>query len=181
MTTLDRREWLLVRLQDVLKTVAPGVTYTFPDGLPHRPIQTNLGGRVYSKQRTEARVDVSEMPFVEILTSSAAGDAVTALDSDAYAADMRVEIFGYVRSENQGDSLDADVRGKLNALRADLIVAVEAFPWWTSGGTLPSARNRLGPIETILVSQWTEPAADYPDGYLVLEFVIRYLFNRKDP
>lgn len=179
--TLDRREWLLVRLQDVLKTLAPGVTYTFPDGLPHRPIETNLHGRVYSRQRTEARVDVSEMPFVELLTAASAGDTVTALDSDFYAADLRVEIYGYVRSENQGDSLDSDVRAKLNALRADLLVAVEAFPYWTSGGTVEPATRRLGPIETVLTSQWTEPAADYPDGYLILEFVIRYVFNRKQP
>lgn len=177
--TLDRREYLLGRLQACVATLAPGVVYTFPDGLPHRSIQTDLGGRCYSKSRTQARVDADEMPFVEILTSSQGADDVTALDSDLYAATLRVTIMGYVKADDQADSLDAVVRQKLDILRADLITAVEAFPYWTAGGTVDAARVVLGPIEPVLTSQWTEPAADYPDGYLVLEFAIRYLFNRK--
>ena len=178
---LDKREWLLLRLQDALRTVAPGVVYAFPDGLPHRAIVSDLSGRVYSKVRSQARTDADEMPYGESLTSGHGPDAVQPLDSDLYAADLKVEVYGYVKADDQADSLDAVVRQKLNDLRADLIVAVEAFPYWTDATHPEPATSVLGPIEPVLVSQFTEPAGDWPDGFLVLEFQIRYLFNRKNP
>jgi hypothetical protein len=183
MTTFDAREYLLTRLQTVLKTISPGVVFTFPDGTLSRPCVSDLGGRVYSKIRTQSRTAEEEMPFVELVTSSKMPDTVTPLDSDMYAADLKVELWGYVKADDQGDGFDTVVREKLNLLRGDLIIAVEAFPYWTSnpGFVFDSPRSVLGPIEPVLTSQWTEPAMDTPDGFLTLEFSIRYLFNRKNP
>lgn len=178
----DIRETILERLQACVKTLAPGITYTFPHGHTHRPVVTNLGGRVYSKIRSQGRVDATEMPYVEIVTSAATADTVREIaDEDVYAAETRVELWGYVKAEDQGDGLDSDVRPLLNSLRADLIIAVEAFPFWTSADYPEAITRRVGPMATVLQSQWTEPATDAPDGYLVLDYAIRYVFNRRDP
>ena len=178
----DKREAILTRLQACVATVAPGVVYTFPHGVTHRPIETNLGGRVYNKVRSQARVDSSEMPFVEIITSAATSDSVREIaDEDVYLAELRVELWGYVKADDQGDGLDSTVRPLLNSLRADLIVAVEAFPYWTSTDYPEAVTRRVGPIATVLQSVFTEPATDAPDGYLQIEYAIRYTFSRRDP
>lgn len=178
----DKREALLVRLQACVKTLAPGVVYTFPHGATHRPIESNLGGRVYNKIRTESRVDATEMPFVEIITSAATADSIRDVaDEDIYLAETHVDVWGYVKADDQGDSLDSVVRPLLNELRADLIVAVEAFPYWTSTDYPDPITRLVGPVGVVLVSQWTEPATDAPDGYLMLTFAIRYTFSKLNP
>ena len=178
----DVREIILERLQACVKTLAPGVVFTFPHGQTHRPIVTDLDGRVYSKVRAQGRVDATEMPYVEIITSAATADSVREIaDEDIYLAETRVELWGYVKAEDQGDGLDSVVRPLLNELRADLIVAMEAFPYWTSADYPEALARRIGPVTTVLQSQWTEPATDAPDGFLVLDYAIRYTFDRRDP
>lgn len=178
----DIREELLERLQACVKTLAPGVVYTFPGGATHRTIESDLGGRCYSKVRAQGRVDATEMPFVEIVTSSGNADPIREVaDEEIYLGELRAEIWGYVKADDQGDGLDSVVRPLLNALRADLIVAVEAFPYWTSADYPEAITRRVGPVATVLQSQWTEPATDAPDGYLVLDYSIRYVFNRRNP
>ena len=178
----DVREEILTRLQACLATVAPGVVYTFPGGATHRPIETDLGGRVYAKARPEAGFDSSELPCVEILTSSTSNDPIReATDDDTYLADMKVEVWGYAKVDDAGDDKDAPVRRALNALRADLITAVEAFPYWTSTDYPEAITRRVGRLATILESQFTEPAISAPDGYLTLSYTIRYQFSRLNP
>jgi hypothetical protein len=178
----DSREEILVRLQACIATLAPGVVYTFPGGRTHRPIETDLGGRCYSKVRPEASFDSSELPAVELLTNNSEDDTIREVaDDDTYLADMKVQIFGYLKSDDAGDEKDAVVRAKLNAFRADLIVAVEAFPYWTSAEYPEPIRRRVGEIETVLQKQMTEAAINAPDGFLTLDYAIRYRFSRLNP
>lgn len=178
----DVREEILARLQPCLATIAPGVTFTFAGGRTHRPIETDLGGRVYSNVRGEARFDSSELPAVEIVTNSDADDAIREVaDDDTYLADLKVRVFGYVKSEAAGDEGNASVRPALNALRADLVIAMEAFPFWTSADYPEPIRRRVGEVEMVLTSQWTEAAINAPDGFLYLDYSIRYRFSRLNP
>ena len=178
----DVREEILVRLKACLATIAPGVVYTFPGARTHRPIETDLGGRVYAKVRPEVGFDATDLPAVEILTNSEADDAIREVsDDDTYLADLKVRVFGYVKGEDAGDDNDAPVRRALNALRADLIIAMEAFPYWTSATYPEAIRRRVGEVEMILLSQWTEAAINAPDGFLYLDYAIRYRFSRLNP
>lgn len=177
----DFREEMLVRLRACIATLAPGVVYTFPDGRTHRPIETDLKGHAYDKARAEQTFDWSELPLVEILTSSSNEDAVEVNDDDLYSSEMNVDIWGFLKSDDAGDGKNAPVRAALNAFRADLIVAVEAFPFWTSTDYPEPITRRVGMIQTTLKSQFTEPATHSPDAYLKLSYGIRYSFTRLDP
>ncbi len=178
----DKREALLARLQACVKTLAPGVVFTFPHGATHRPIESDLGGRCYNKVRAEARVDSSEMPFVEIITSASSEDTVREVgDENIYLAETPVEIWGYVKADDQGDGFDSVVRPIANALRADLIVAVEAFPFWTSTEYPDPITRLVGPVGTILTGQYTEPAIDAPDSFVKVNYSIRYTFSKLNP
>lgn len=178
----DVREEIITRLAACLATLAPGVTYTFPGTRVHRPIETNLGGRVYVNLRGEARFDSSELPSVELVTNSDADDAIREVaDDDVYLSDLKVRVFGYVKGDDAGDEKTAPVRTALNALRADLIIVMEAFPFWTSADYPESIRRRVGEVEMILQGQWTEAAVGAPDGFLYLDYAIRYRFSRLNP
>lgn len=178
----DVREEIITRLAACLSTLAPGVTYTFPSTRVHRPIETDLRGRVYVNLRGEARFDSSELPSVELVTNSDADDAIREVaDDDVYLSDLKVRVFGYVKGDDAGDEKTAPVRTALNALRADLIIVMEAFPFWTSAGYPESIRRRVGEVEMILQGQWTEAAVGAPDGFLYLDYAIRYRFSRLHP
>jgi hypothetical protein len=179
---MDVREVILDRLVACIATVKPGVVFRFPDGRTHRPIESDLGGRVFSKVRSQARTDSTEMPFVEVITSAGTPDSIREVgDENFYTAEMRVEVWGYVKATDQGDAFMSNVRPKLNALRADLVVAIEAFPWWTGPGYPEALVRRVGPVGTVMQAQFTEPATDQPDGFLVIDYAIRYVFDRLDP
>ncbi len=178
----DVREEILTRLPACIATLKPGVVYTFPGARTHRPIETDIGGRVFVNLRGEARFDSSELPAVEIVTNAETEDAIREVsDDDVYLADLKVRIFGYVKGDDAGDQKTAPVRAALNALRADLIIAVEAFPYWTSTDYPESIRRRVGEVEMILIGQWTEAAVGAPDGFLYLDYAIRYRFSRLQP
>jgi hypothetical protein len=177
----DKREAILTRLQACVKTLAPGVVYTFPHGATHRPIESNLDGRCYNKIRTQGRVDATEMPFVEIITADAEDTVREIGDEDIYLAEMPVELWGYVKADDQGDGFDTVVRPVANALRADLIVACEAFPFWTSTEYPDPITRLVGPLGTVLVSQFTEPAIDAPDSFVKVRYAIRYTFSKLNP
>ena len=182
-TPLDTRERILLQLQACLKTLRPGVVFPLPFGKTHRAIQTDLGGRVFNRVRPLASFSEGDMPCVELVTSSGTEDAVReAADDDFYLTDLNVELWGYVYAGDSGDGPDAPVRRALNALRADLIVAVEAFPFWYDGDEWPEpAARSCGVITPVLVSTFTEPATATPDGYLKLDYRLAYTFNRFDP
>lgn len=178
----DVREEILVRLAACLATIAPGVVYTFPGTRTHRPIETDLGGRVFVNLRGEARFDSSELPAVELVTNQGTEDAIREVaDDDVYLADLKVRVFGYVKGNDAGDQKTASVRTALNALRADIVIAMEAFPYWTSSDYPEAIRRRVGDVEMILQSQWTEAAVGAPDGFLYLDYAIRYRFSRLNP
>lgn len=181
----DLRELILQRLQDTVTTVAPGVTFWFPDGAAHAPLVNNLGGRVYNKMRAESRVTTDEMPFVEIITAPDAADTVEpGSDDDHYYATTRVKVWGYAYGPDAADGLNSPLRALLNSLRADLIIAVSAFPFWSGPNPAQSDALYVGAApgtNVVLLSQWTFIAPDTPTGVTVLEFAIRYPFNKRFP
>jgi hypothetical protein len=187
----DLREQLLTRLQSCIGAIAPGVVYTFPFGYGATPrvIQSDLGGgtdvtqaRVYSKMRPVVRPDMTELPMVEILTAMNMPDVVTPYDDNLYERTMNVQIWGYVASKDAGDSLNSETRPDLNALLADLQLAVEAFPYWTDTGanSIPLTTTH-GAVVITPRSQYTEPAVEQPVGILVLDYSITFKFHRLNP
>lgn len=182
MSGTDLREKLLVRLQACLATLAPGVTYTFPMGFTHRAIETNLYGRVYSQMRSIQKLDMAELPAVEIITAMGQPDLVTPHDDNFYRREMSVQLWGYVAATDAGDGLNAAARPDMNALLADLQVAVEAFPYWTNGTDITDPLTAThGPITITPKAQYTEPAAEQAVGILVLDYSIAYCFPRLNP
>jgi hypothetical protein len=182
--TGDAREFLLQRFQDVLKTVAPGVVFTFPDGMTHSPLQNDLGGRVYSLMRANAKVDATECPFVEIVTNPKSVDKITVGDDDLYHATISVQLWAYARATDGGDGLDSTVRPALNSLCADLLIAMEAAPYWTGSVSAPfeSLIAGFGPrLSVTFTTRWTETATESAKGMAVLEFEVRYPFNKRFP
>ena len=87
------------------------------------------------------------------------------------------EIAGYAKSDDAGDDLDGPVRAALNALRADVIQAMSGLDTF---GTAP-LRRRFGRVTPLLTSEWTEPSTETPDGYLVLEYSVRFMFDERNP
>lgn len=178
---IDRRELMLRYLEACVATIAPGVTFPFPFSTKHRPIETDLGARVFSRAIPEARMSQLKFPAAEIIVDSAAEDVVTVSDDGLYHAEVNVAIIGYVSTGDAGTGGNPSVREQLNKFRADLIVAVESFPYWTSVDFPETARRRCGEITTTLKSQSTEAPADWPTGFLMLNYVITYTFTRYDP
>lgn len=178
----DTRETILVQLQACLKALRPGVVFSFPFGKTHRPIVTDLRGHVFARVIPQARFDAEDLPCVELITSEGTEDAVREVaDDDFYMADLNVTLWGYARSGDAGTDHDAPVRRVLNALRADLIVAVEAFPYWTSAEYPEPIIRQVGLVTPVLLSSWTEPASDSADGFLTIDYALRYTFNKLDP
>lgn len=192
----DTREWLIARLQRVVSTLKPGVTFTLPGSTaPHRAIETDLSTtaeaaalgakpRVWGKLRGIQRLSPEEFPFVEVVTAPGRTDIVEAHDQDFYRATMAIALYGYHYDPQQGEMGYAQpLRERLNSMRADLILAVEAFPFWTGPdiGENVAAIQRVGLCETVLESQETETPSDAPDGYVRLVYRITYLFNVREP
>lgn len=180
MTALDDREFLLGRLATVIALIAPGVTFRTIDGGTTEPCTVDLGGRVWQRMRSEQRTDVTEMPCVELVTSAENGDSLEVISDTLYAATTQVQLWGYQKADDQGDGFDSAVRPLLNALRADIVKAVDAFPFYDPGDGFGTAGQRCPPCTVSLRSQWTEPASDAPDGYLVMVYDIRWLMNTKN-
>ena len=180
---MDKREFVLQRIQDTLKAIAPGVTFTFPDGGTHDPITSDVGGRVYNKLRNDDEVDATQCPSIEVVTSAKETDTIEVDDQDLYHATVHVQIWGRHKSGDQGAGRDSDIRARLNALRADIIIAVHAFPFWTGteDGQADPARALIGPLEVTLTSQETDTTTDAPGGYTILDFSVRYPFSKRSP
>lgn len=180
---MDAREFILQRVQDSLKAIAPGATFTFPDSAPHAAITSNVGGRVYNKLRSDADVDSTQCPAIEVITNPKNVDQIEVGDQDLYTATLHIQVWGRDKSGDQGQTRDSDIRARLNALRSDIVVAVHAFPFWTGpdADQAEPARAVIGPLEVTLVSQETDATTDAPDGYTVLDFAIRYPFNKRFP
>lgn len=177
----DRRELLLLYLEALLKSIAPGVVFPLP-GPPHREIVSDLGARVYTQMIPEARFGAETFPVVEMLTSASTEDAIReAASDDMYLADLNVDLIGYVRAGDAGMGGHASARAAANALRADLIVAVESLPYWTSAEFPEPARRRCGEITTMLKSQFTEVPTDVPTGFCTVSYAITYAFSRTNP
>ena len=179
---MDAREFLLTRLQDVIKAVKPGVDFALPAGGAHRAITTDLGGRVYNKLRAEGRTDASETPCVEILTSSRKADTINWFDAEIYTVDMEVEIWIYLKADDQGDGKDSELRSKLDAARADILIALEAFPAWTGPGPGQTDAASLGRvINAYPTEQYTDVPDGSPDGFALITYTIHYAANRRFP
>jgi hypothetical protein len=189
MSGTDLREKLLARLQACIRTLAPGVVYSFPMGLTHRPIVSDLGGgtdpslaRVFSRMRSVQKFDMTDLPAVEIITAMNQPDVVTFHDDNLFRREIAVQIWAYVAAQDGGDGLDAVVRPDMNELVADLQVAVEAFPYWTNGADVTDPLWAThGPITITTKAQYTEPAAEQAIGILVLDYSIAYCFPRLNP
>lgn len=178
---IDTRELLLVRLQVCMRTLAPGVIFTLPNGETHRAIATDLGGRVYSKMTAEEQLDRYDFPCVELITAADRPDSVTVHDDGFYERDVAAQIWGYARATDGGQSRDAAGRAALNALLADIQVAVEAFQFWTSADYPEPLTATLGPVIVTPGQQYIEPSTDDPIGFVALDYSFRYSFKRLFP
>lgn len=181
---VDARELILQRIQDVLKTVSPSTTFTFPDGNPHAPITNDLGGRVYSKLRGEVAVDLVERPYVEIITSAKTPDKITSHNDDWYTCAMTVQVWAYASGDDSGDGLDSIIRPLLNSLCADLWIAIEAVPYW-AGAVVPpfdTLQMVFGPrLSFDMKTRWTRPAIQSAGGFAYLEFEVAFPFLKRFP
>jgi len=175
----DARELILTRLQQTLAALRPGLALPNVGHWPHRTVTTNLGGRCYTRIRPGVRLDETECPFVEIQHDYNGAEQLTTLDEDMSMGEMRLALWGFEKADDQGDTLDSRLRPKLNALRADLIMAACAFPYWPSPEDPESLHQTLGRgVSVRLTSQWTEPDQDSPQGFTVIELTVRYPQNR---
>lgn len=172
------RELILDRLVSAISAVVPGAVFSFPGGAEHAPISTDLGGRVYLRQQPAARLNSEQFPAVEVVADMTAPETFTASDRDLYFGKMAVSILGYDCADDAGDGLDSLLRPKLNAMRADLIIACHAAPFWPSPSSPESLRSRLGSAFVLrLMEQWAEPGFETSAGACLLELVATYPIN----
>jgi hypothetical protein len=176
-----KRELVIQRVHDVLKTIAPGVTYPIPGG--HAPITTDLKKRVYSKLRAQGKLNGSEKPLLEFQTSPRDADKIEALDDNVSKRTLTVHTWVYVSTGDAGTSHNDMARAQLNAVQHDVSIAMKALPYWT--GPQPnqsdSLRMNLGPVIVQQTAEWTEPAEDIPWGASVGDFSITYYFDERFP
>lgn len=182
---MDLREQMLNRLQATIATIAPGVVFTYPftyGEIVTRPCQSDLKGRVYSRQRAAVRADLTELPMVEIVTLLNQPDLVLPHDDQLFQRFVDVQLWGYVAGDDAGDGLDSSTRAGMDALLADLQVAVEAFPYWTDSGanSIPLTATH-GAVTITPKAQYTEPAIEQPVGILVLDYSVSFMFHRLNP
>lgn len=178
---MDSRELLLQRLQLSIKALVPGAVYTFPYGAAHRAIESDLGGRAYSRVNSELAAAPEQFPQVEIITAAGRADIIQPQDDNLYTREMGVEILGYVYGGDAGMDRDASCRPAMNALLADLQIAVEGFPYFTDATHTDPLYATQGPITIIPGQQYTEPAMQQPIGFVHLDYVFRYSFTRLNP
>lgn len=178
------RELILQRIQDVLKTIAPATTFTFPNGWAHAPITNDLGTRVYSKFRGEVAIDQEQRPYVELITDAKTPDKIESKSNDWYTCTMTVQVWCYAAGDDSGDGLDSIVRPQLNSLCSDLWIGIEAVPYWTGPVAAPvdSLKTIFGPRLSVDVkARWTRPAVQGPGGFAFLTFEVSYPFDRLNP
>ena len=180
---MDARERILKRFQDCLKTIGVGIVFVLPHAA-RGTTQTNLAGRVFSRMVPDAELEGAQTPRVEFITSAGDADEISYGDDNLYFATTRVRLWGYCDSADAGVSPDATVRPILNQLRADLIIAMHAAPFWT--GPEPDQTDSLVKIlgarlSVNLLRQWTSVETQSPRGEVLLEFEIGYPFSVSDP
>lgn len=178
---IDTREFVLARVEEVLQLIAPGVVFPLP-GPPHREIMTDLHGRVFNRPRPDSKLDSSETPFVECITSSKRADTIEVCDDTFYTVTTPMEVWGYIKADDTGQEFNSPTRTALNALRADLIVAMESVPYWIGAAPniVPSARQRAG-LAVVLTGQETQLFVGSKTAWVVLDYDLRYRFNTHNP
>lgn len=180
---VDRRERILRRLEAVIKAIrGPGSTFPTWDGTASpREIVSDLGGRVYNRVRQD-ELTRDQLPAVDVLVDSSSPDSIETLGQELARATIPVQVWGYALSREENAQLSTGVRGPLNDLRADLIVALESLPWWTGPGVdEQDPLSRHGAVSVEISRQWTEPDMGQPSGYLVIECNVSYLFTTGNP
>lgn len=178
---LDKREYLLQRLQLVLKQIDPSYTFAqLPPALSsHRQLVTVLKGNVFTKATPELGTDESAMPLVLVVASPNTPDVMGFHDDNAYTRELRVELWGFC-SGDDGGNRDSIVRAQLSALLADIAIAVEAFPYWTDGVVDP-ALQQLGAVVITPTRQEVALPVQTALGSCVAEYSIRYTFPKLWP
>lgn len=180
---LDRRERILQRLEAVCKSLRGSAT-VIPtwDGSPSpREIVTDLGGRVFNRMREGDR-GRDELPAVEILNDGGNTDTLEVLGQELYRATMPVQVYGYAASREENAKTSSGVRGPLDSLRADLVTAIEALPWWTGVDVdQQDPLSRHGATSVRILRQWTEPDLSQATGYLVIDLEVSYIFTTGNP
>src|SRR5271169_688474 len=178
------RELILQRTQDVLKTLAPATTFTFPNGAAHAPIVNDFGGRIYSKFRGEVDIDQVERPYVELITNAKTLDKIESKSNDWYLCTMAVQLWCYASGDDSGDGMDSIVRPLLNSLCSDLIVGMEAVRFWGPSPVAPfdTLQFIFGPrLSFDLKSRWTRPAIQGPGGFAFVDYDISFPFDHLYP
>jgi hypothetical protein len=97
---------------------------------------------------------------------------------------MSVQLWCYASGDDSGDGLDSIVRPQLNSLCSDLMIGVEAVPYW-AGAVVPpfdSLINIFGPrLSFTITDRWTRPAVQGPGGFAFVSFDVSFPFNRLNP
>jgi hypothetical protein len=177
---LDVRERILVRLQEALKAVTPEAMVTFTYGFTSDPFLTNLGGRVYTRRRGDAKVDESECPYVELVTGASKADGLRWLDGTLYAATLPVTVVGYEKETDAPDDVNSDLHWRLIQLGADLRMALEAAPDFVPSSGGYSLRQMFGAqVRVVTESQDVNYSPDVPYGNVVIEISVQYTTNAR--
>lgn len=176
---MSRRELVLQRAHDVLKTIAPGVSYPIPGG--HGPIVTNIHGRAFSKVRPQAKVKAADKPMVEFQASPRDTDRLEGADDFLSFRTLQLHVWACVGTDDGGTGHNDVSRTALNALCDDVLIAMRALPYYYSAALPTSLRAELGPVIVQHLSEWTEPAQETPWGTAVTEFSIRFPFDERFP
>lgn len=128
------REWLLRRARAVCRAIAPGVTFIPPglEGAAARPCETDLGGRVFELYLPpELAGDELQLPYVCVVEDPESELPPEYLDGTLVRGTLSLHIVAYGPVARVGDgSLQATARPDLNDLRADLVSALHAIPFW---------------------------------------------------
>lgn len=185
---MTKREFLLERIVAVLKTIAPGVVYTFPFAQfgTYNAIQTDLKGRVYDKMRPFDKIDRASTPCVEVITSPAEQDTLRYLDNEMIERTVSVKLWGYVYGGTGGEIMPntTAARAAANQMDADISVAMEALKWWTdtsSPATSDPLTALLGSIDVAHDTSWTDTETGQAWAMLVMGYRFTYTYNRRKP
>lgn len=185
---VSKRTFLLQRIRAVLKTVAPGVVYSFPfpQFSAQTAVTTDLKERVYDKQRPLDKIDRMSTPSVEVLTSDSGQDQFVYLDNEMIERTLEVKLYGYIYGGAGGEATPNATLAEaaLDSMDADLSLAMEAAKYWSDSSspeTSDPLTARLGAVVFTHENSWTDTNTGQAWAMLVQVWRITYTYNRREP
>ena len=191
---LTLREWLLSRFVRVMRAIEPGVDFSpfirYGSG-PTRPIVSSLGATVDNRRVFDTYRDpettltaLSNAPYLCAYDDPSRRDMVKVMDGELNEVTLSLTVVGYdgLSTDNQGlgEGLSASsaLRARLDALRADVKVAAEAFVDWKgpAEGEDVSAYERSGCAIVLQESEIRIPT-DVGYGEISMRYHLTYAEN----